>query len=222
MKRVLFGAALFAALSISTTAFVAASNTAMAAPASTTSDADQKALKSKCTADAKAQSLKGDDKKKFMTDCLAGKSPTTVAAAPAAAAPVAASTSDQQSLMKTCNADAKKQDLKGDARKAFMKTCLSGKPATTATIAAPVTTATATTAVAPPATSATVDNGKTEQQSLMKTCNAQAKTQDLKGDARKAFMSSCLSGKPAVVAAPAALYRSDGDDWPRNIQPTVR
>jgi len=31
----------------------------------------------------------------------------------------------QQDKMKTCNADAAKQALKGDARKAFMKDCLS-------------------------------------------------------------------------------------------------
>jgi len=28
--------------------------------------------------------------------------------------------------MKTCNADASKKQLKGDARKAFMQSCLSG------------------------------------------------------------------------------------------------
>jgi hypothetical protein len=32
------------------------------------------------------------------------------------------------------------------------------------------------------------------QQDRMKTCNAQAKTQSLSGDARKSFMSSCLKG----------------------------
>lgn len=50
----------------------------------------------------------------------------------------------QQSKMKTCNVDA--GDKKGDERKAFMKTCLSAKPA-----AAPT------------------------QQTKMKTCNADAK-----------------------------------------------
>ena len=35
----------------------------------------------------------------------------------------------QQTKMKTCNADAKTQALKGDARKSFMKTCLSNKTA---------------------------------------------------------------------------------------------
>lgn len=33
----------------------------------------------------------------------------------------------QQEKMKTCNAEAKAKDMKGDARKAFMKDCLSAK-----------------------------------------------------------------------------------------------
>ena len=49
----------------------------------------------------------------------------------------------------------------------------------------------------------------TPQQQKMKDCNADAKTKDLKGDVRKAFMSSCLKGDstaaaPAAKAAPAA------------------
>jgi len=32
----------------------------------------------------------------------------------------------------------------------------------------------------------------------MKTCNGQAGSQKLTGDARKTFMSQCLSGKPAA------------------------
>lgn len=76
---------------------------------------------------------------------------------------------EQQNRMTTCNADAKTKALTGDARKAFMKSCLSGD------------TATATTA--------------TTQQEKMKTCNADASKQALKGDARKQFMSSCLKGK---------------------------
>ena len=41
---------------------------------------------------------------------------------------VAAETA-QQEKMTTCNADAKTKALKGDERKAFMKTCLSGPAA---------------------------------------------------------------------------------------------
>lgn len=36
------------------------------------------------------------------------------------------------------------------------------------------------------------DAKPTTQQEKMKTCNAQAKEQKLKGDERKAFMSNCL------------------------------
>jgi len=36
---------------------------------------------------------------------------------------------------------------------------------------------------------------KPSQQSKMKTCNADAKAKSLKGDERKAFMSSCLKSK---------------------------
>ncbi|MDD2053249.1 PsiF family protein [Pseudomonas putida] len=38
----------------------------------------------------------------------------------------------------------------------------------------------------------------TAQQEKMKTCNADATTQALKGDERKAFMSNCLKAKPAT------------------------
>ena len=75
----------------------------------------------------------------------------------------------QQSRMKFCNADAGKQQLSGDARKAFMKSCLSGQ---------------------------TQSEGKgITQQQRMTNCNAEAAAKQLKGDARKAFMKSCLSGK---------------------------
>ena len=38
---------------------------------------------------------------------------------------------------------------------------------------------------------------KETQQDKMKSCNADAKTKDLKGDERKTFMKGCLSGAPA-------------------------
>ena len=66
----------------------------------------------------------------------------------------------QQERMKACNAQA--GDKKGDARKAFMSTCLKGE-------AMPMT-----------------------QQEKMKKGNADASAKSLKGDDRKAFMSDCL------------------------------
>ncbi|MEA3179187.1 MAG: hypothetical protein QOI59_2710 [Gammaproteobacteria bacterium] len=37
------------------------------------------------------------------------------------------------------------------------------------------------------------------QQEKMTTCNTQAKAQSLSGDARKSFMSTCLSNQPAAA-----------------------
>jgi hypothetical protein len=74
----------------------------------------------------------------------------------------------QQEKMKTCNADASAKHLSGDARKDFMKTCLSSDDAA---------------------------NGKelTPQQQKMSACSKDAAGQHLTGDERKKFMSSCLS-----------------------------
>ena len=66
-----------------------------------------------CNAEASTKTLKGDERKAFMSNCLKAK--------PAAAA------TTQQEKMKTCNATAGTQALKGDARKAFMSECLKKK-----------------------------------------------------------------------------------------------
>lgn len=77
----------------------------------------------------------------------------------------------QQNKMKTCNADADAKGLsgegKGEDRRAFMKECLSAKPAKAA--------------------------AGTSQQNKMATCNKDAKAKNLAGDERKKFMKSCLS-----------------------------
>jgi hypothetical protein len=49
------------------------------------------------------------------------------------------------------------------------------------------------------AISAGADNA---QQSKMTTCNADAKSKNLAGDDRKAFMKTCLSAAPPPAAAP--------------------
>lgn len=87
----------------------------------------------------------------------------------------------QQEKMKACNADAAKQQLKGDARKQFMKTCLSAKKDNVEDKKA---------AAAEPAKDAPK---ATAQQQKMKTCNADAKAKNLSGQARKDFMKTCLS-----------------------------
>lgn len=69
---------------------------------------------------------------------------------------------DQQNKMTACNKEA--SGKKGDERKAFMKECLSAKPA--------------------------ASDAQKAQQTKMKSCNADAK--GMKGDERKKFMSECL------------------------------
>ncbi|WP_440223400.1 PsiF family protein [Dokdonella sp. MW10] len=57
----------------------------------------------------------GDERKTFMSACLKGETPAQT----------------QQDKMKTCNASATAKELKGEARKAYMSSCLSAKPAAT-------------------------------------------------------------------------------------------
>ncbi len=76
--------------------------------------AQQEKMKA-CNAEAGSKALKGDERKKFMSDCLSAK--------PAAAAAPAT----QQDKMKSCNAEAGAKALKGDERKAFMSDCLKAK-----------------------------------------------------------------------------------------------
>ena len=99
---------------------------------------------------------------------------------------------NQQNRMKTCNADAKKQSLTGDSRKTFMKTCLSG-PETSAPAAQASTPAPAKSESKLPIS--TEKKPMTKQQQRMKDCNAEAKSKEMKGDPRKAFMKTCLSNK---------------------------
>ena len=88
--------------------------------------------------------------------------------------------------MKGCSKEA--TGMKGDERKAFMKKCLSKEYTLKADVAPAATNKAETkpdeTAAAAPA----------KQQGKMKHCNEEAKTKALKGDDRKAFMSSCLKG----------------------------
>jgi len=78
----------------------------------------------------------------------------------------------QQGKMASCNKEAGEKTLKGDERKAFMKDCLSAKPAVAAD-----------------------GNKKTAQQEKMANCNKEAGDKALKGADRKAFMKTCLSNK---------------------------
>jgi Ni/Co efflux regulator RcnB len=71
-----------------------------------------------CNKEAGDKQLKGDERKKFMKECLGGK--------PAAAAAETKGT-PQQARMKACNKEAGDKQLKGDERKKFMAECLKAK-----------------------------------------------------------------------------------------------
>jgi hypothetical protein len=79
---------------------------------------DQQNKMGACNAEAKTKDLKGEERKKFMSECLSAKPPAPTASE--AGTP-------QQNKMKTCNAEAKTKDLKGDERKKFMSECLKAK-----------------------------------------------------------------------------------------------
>ena len=70
-----------------------------------------------CNADAKAKNLGGEERKKFMSECLAAKPAALAQAEDKKLTP-------QQAKMKACNADPKAKTLKGEERKKFMSECL--------------------------------------------------------------------------------------------------
>jgi hypothetical protein len=101
------------ALPLLATLFIGGS--ALAADAVKTPSAAQTAQRQKmtdCNQQATTQSLKGDERKTFMSHCLKAETKPDQ------------KMTEQQNKMKTCNADAGKKDLKGDARKTFMSSCL--------------------------------------------------------------------------------------------------
>ena len=136
-------------------------------------------------------------------------------------APAQALANPQHERMKRCNAEAKEQALKSDARKAFMGTCLRGKhepaapgaasgaaaaplaavgatPAPAAAAAPSQATATIPAAVAPAVAAApaaeSVQKVSSEDKARQKACNRAATEQSLRGAKRKAFIAECLKG----------------------------
>jgi hypothetical protein len=116
----------------------------------------------------------------------------------------------QQQKMSDCSKDAHTKNLKGDAYKSFMSTCMKSTTPATASADAPVTAKT-TAATAPANASndkyvAVPSDANNPQQQKMKTCATQAKTQNLKGNDRRAYMSTCLKSTPAT-ATPASTAK---------------
>ena len=136
-------------------------------------------------------------------------------------APAQAWANPQHERMKRCNAEAKEQALKGEARKAFMGTCLRGKhdaaaPAAApgapvaaaaaaavpaqagagapAQAAAPAPAAVAPAVAAPAVAAESVQKVSSEDKARQKACNRAATEQSLRGAKRKAFIGECMSG----------------------------
>lgn len=131
----------------------------------------------------------------------------------AALAPAQAWANPQHERMKRCNAEAKEQALKGEARKAFMGTCLRGKhdvaapaaapgapvaaaaaAAVPAQAAAPAPAAVAPAVAAPAVAAESVQKVSSEDKARQKACNRAATEQSLRGAKRKAFIGECMSG----------------------------
>jgi hypothetical protein len=70
-----------------------------------------------CNQQATAQTLKGDARKTYMSDCLKN----------GASKPQEKSLTPQQQKMRECNVQATEQSLKGDDRNKFMSGCLKKK-----------------------------------------------------------------------------------------------
>jgi hypothetical protein len=93
--------------------------------------AQQEKMKA-CNKEAGDKQIKGEERKKFMKECLSAKPAAEpgAAATPAATAAAPAAGSDakkaQQEKMKACNKEAGDKQLKGPERKKFMSDCLKG------------------------------------------------------------------------------------------------
>ncbi len=82
-----------------------------------------------------------------------------------------------EGLMQICNADAGARELAGEARRVFMRRCLSG--------------------LATPSAGATITPGsptpeQAEQRERMRGCNAEAGTRSLLGQQWQRFMEDCM------------------------------
>ena len=143
----------------------------------------------RCNAEAKEQTLKGEERKAFMSTCLrgrheAGAAPAAAGAAPAAA-PAAAGVDGPGEVVKAPVAAA----VTAAAAPAAMAAPAAAAPAPTT--AAPTTAAPTTVA---PTTVAAAETASAEDKARAKACNRSASEQSLRGAKRKAFVAECLKG----------------------------
>ena len=136
----------------------------------------------RCNAEAKEQTLKGEERKAFMSTCLRGRHEAGAAPAAAGAAPAAAPA-------------ASGVDGVGEVVKAPVAAAAAVAPAAMAVpaAAAPAPTTAAPTTVAP-TTVAAAETASAEDKARAKACNRSASEQSLRGAKRKAFVAECLKG----------------------------
>lgn len=121
---------------------------------------------------------------------------TPVFAEAPVAAPASAKTSHQTQKMSSCAAEYHQKNLAKSEYRKFMTACLKKDYVAGSYVAGAVAAPTAA-AVASPAKQIAVAPAavKVDQKDKMKQCNVDAKTKQLKGDERKAFMKTCLSAQ---------------------------
>ena len=110
-------------------AIAAAAAILAAAPAFASDEAPRHSQQEKfahCSHESKG--LKGDERHKFMSDCLKdhGSKDHPAKDHPAPTREARHEPHEQQNRMKTCNEEAGKKNLHGDDRRQFMSTCLKG------------------------------------------------------------------------------------------------
>jgi hypothetical protein len=124
-----------------------------------------------CNKEAAEKKLTGEERNKFMSDCLKTKpvrgGGDTVKPRGPHTPPIMSD--DEEEKIEACNKEANEKKLKGAERQKFMKECFEAKTA------------------------------DTPQQEKMKACNKEANDKKLKGEARKKFMKECLKTKPALT-----------------------
>ena len=138
----------------------------------------------RCNAEAKEQTLKGEERKAFMSTCLRGRHEAGAAPAAAGAAPAAAPA-------------AAGVDGVGEVVKAPVAAAVTTASAPAA-MAAPAAAVPAPTTAAPttvaPTTVAAAETASAEDKARAKACNRSASEQSLRGAKRKAFVAECLKG----------------------------
>ena len=144
---------------------------------------------STCSKDAHAKSLKGDDYKSYMSNCIKGSDAAAGAAKPATSttSKTAAATTASPPTNMTPAGDVSTSTTAADKKVAADKNA-AGKTGDQQWVATPTGTS------------------ANPQQQKMKTCAADAKTKGLKGVDRRNYMSTCLKGDgtTTTTATPAA------------------